>query len=231
MRQRCVVGMLCCAIGLAACAWPAIQPLATVGPTGSPQSTSSAVLPRETATAVPPSAVPTLPSTRTTEPPTPVPTTGVAAGCTAAQLTVSSTNSAVAAGSVGGYLRFLNTGQQRCSLHGWPGVEGVLADGTAIKARETASVLTFPAASSPPVVTLEPGESAFAAYAGTDTTATGATCPSYAALGVRAPGTNVTVSLSSDNPWYGHELPACGPIDVTMVVSASSVPFLEPLRP
>jgi hypothetical protein len=110
-------------------------------------------------------------------------------------------------------------------------MEGVRDDGTVVAARDAFGVLTFPSQAAPPEVVLAPGQSAFAAFAASDTSPTGALCPGYHTLHVAAPGTQDVRSLSGFNVWYGHELPACWPIDVTMVVPEVALGFIEPLHP
>lgn len=82
-------------------------------------------------------------------------------------------------------------------------------------------------------MTLKPGDSAVAAYAGGDTpVGSASSCPpSYHTLEVTAPGTTTAVVLLGYNPWLGQDLPSCVGIEVTPVISMRKVPSLESLRP
>lgn len=107
------------------------------------------------------------------------------------------------------------------------------AAGATTVARHANALLSFPAIPGVPTVTLDPGASAFAAYAGGDNPGGSSTScpPSYRTLRVTPPGSTRSVSLSAWNAWFGHDLPVCVGIEVTMVVPAASVPELLPLRP
>lgn len=155
-----------------------------------------------------------------------------ATACTSAQVTVSAVDSGGGLGTVGGWLRFLNASRAPCSLRGWPTLVGVTATGATTAARHEDALLTFPDIDGMPTVTLDPGDAAFAAYAGGDTPAgSAATCPpSYRTLRVAPPGATRSVSVSAHNAWLGDDLPACVGIAVTFVVPASTVPWLLPLR-
>lgn len=163
--------------------------------------------------------------------PTPVPSDFGGPPCLSTELVVSLTSSGGGAGTVGGYLRFENTGAGRCVVSGWPSIAGVLDSGAEISALPSNSVLTFPAIDEAPHVLLEPGASAFAAYAGSDQSPSGDLCPPYVRLRVAAPGSPDTTVLPAFNTWLGRNLPACGPLQVTMVVAETELDFLEPLRP
>ncbi|MGH2511138.1 MAG: DUF4232 domain-containing protein, partial [Candidatus Limnocylindrales bacterium] len=111
---------------------------------------------------------------------------------------------------------------------------GVTASGVATVAQEnTSGLLTFPAITGVPTVTLGPGDAAFAAFAGSDNPGTvTATCPPpYQSLRVAPPGSTASVSMSAWNTWLGAYAPACAGLAVTFIVPSSSVPELEPLRP
>ncbi len=152
--------------------------------------------------------------------------------CMTSQLEITTTNSAVAAGTVGGYLRFLNSSSQACTLHGWPAVIGVTGTGMLTVARDVAAALTFPRVSDPPTVSLNPGDDAFAAYAGGDNPGQPlGSCPSYHTLRVTPPEGATQVTLSAFNPYFGHDLPACAGLETTMIVPAVDLTLLQPLRP
>jgi hypothetical protein len=143
-------------------------------------------------------------------------------------------DSSAALGTVGAWLRFLNTSRTTCTLHGWPTLIAVTAAGAAAAARQTpGSYLPFPNLNGIPTATLHPGEDAFAAYAGGDNPVGNAKAcpPAYRTLRVAPPGSTRFVSLSGYNAWYGQDQPACIGIVVSEIVPASAVPELKPLRP
>ncbi|MGE5156226.1 MAG: DUF4232 domain-containing protein [Betaproteobacteria bacterium] len=154
--------------------------------------------------------------------------------CASTQLAITAVDSGGGLGTVGGWLRFLNASDATCSLHGWPSLIGVTASGTTTVATQNQSgLLTFPAITGVPTVTLNPGEAAFAAYAGGDNPVGSATTcpPAYHTLQVTPPGATQAVSVSAWNYWLNAYTPACVGLEVTMVIPASTVPELEPLRP
>jgi hypothetical protein len=145
--------------------------------------------------------------------------------CTARQLTTSVVDTGGAAGTVGGWLRFLNTSSLPCRLSGWPTVVGVTASGATTLARRSNALLGRPSGAALSV-RLNPGDAAVAEFVGSDHPTAGAmTCPpSYRTLRVTPPGTGTSATLGSD-------LPACAGIEVSMVVPVASVPGLLPWRP
>ncbi len=155
--------------------------------------------------------------------------------CSATDLSIGTTNSSAAAGTVGGTLRFQDIGTAPCTLSGYPKVVGITADGERTPAQHSSSpsLLDYPPIRGTPVVTLKPGDSAVAAYAGGDTpVGSASSCPpSYHTLEVTAPGTTTAVVLLGYNPWLGQDLPSCVGIEVTPVISMRKVPSLESLRP
>ena len=152
--------------------------------------------------------------------------------CTTGQLRVSIVDSGAAAGTVGGWLRFVNAGSDACAMRGWPTLVGVNASGAQTRAREVPAVLGSPTLQQAPNVVLEPGQDAFAAFAGGDNPAGAAnTCPpSYATLRVTAPGASGSTTLSAWGPGMGSDLPACSGIEVSAVVPRSLAPYV-PLTP
>jgi prolyl-tRNA editing enzyme YbaK/EbsC (Cys-tRNA(Pro) deacylase) len=147
--------------------------------------------------------------------------------CAPRAIVISLVDTAAYAGTVGGYLRFMNAGSAACRLTGWPTVHAVTPSGTAAAIRHATAVLHFPNIDAAPTVVLEPGEAAYAAVAASDLPpGSGAgTCPTYRTLRVGLPGEAPATSLSAWLPYAATYLPACWPIDVTMVVPAFA---LEP---
>lgn len=161
--------------------------------------------------------------------PAPTASTAVAPTCLTSQLQITVIDSSATAGTVGAWLQFVNTSTERCQLQGWPTVVGVTPTGATTVARQTNAELTFPLISGVPTATLDPGEAAFAAFGGSDTPGATGTCPpSYRSLRITPPGNTESVSLSAWNPYFNQDLPACAGIQVTMVVPASDVPYLNP---
>lgn len=166
------------------------------------------------------------------DPPTSLPTSGSPelAACRTAELGITVVNAGAAAGMVGGYLRFTNASTETCRLRGWPTIVGVTAAGTTITSQHTNALLTFPDMTTAPTVVLGPGTIAYAAFAGGDNPGLPtSTCPpSFLSLLVTPPGNTEPVALSAWNPGYNQFLPDCAGIEVTMVVPAAALPFLEP---
>lgn len=164
------------------------------------------------------------------------PSQAAAAPCTAAQLVISVVDSSAGLGTVGAWLRFLNTSSTTCALHGWPTLIAVTASGAETTARDTqggvGGGMWFPRVTGVPTVTLEPSEDAFAAYGGGDNPFGASTCPApYHVLRVAPPGSDVFLTLPAYNADYGQDQPACVGIEVSQIVPASAVTVLQPLRP
>jgi hypothetical protein len=147
------------------------------------------------------------------------------------------TNTEAAAGNVGGYLLFGNTTALTCTLQGAPTLTAKTATGAATSAR-VASVLgtPFPSLSLPPLVIMEPGDQAFAAYGGSDHSGSAAaTCPPpYHSFRVAPPGDTIGVDLPAFNAWLNEDQPSCVGIAVTVIAPANEVEQvtdLSSLRP
>lgn len=108
-------------------------------------------------------------------------------------------------------------------MQGWPSVLGVTPSGTTITARQSEAELDFPAIGTAPLVTLGNGESAYAAFAGSDTAPTSRACgPSFATLRVTPPGAAEPLSVSAWLPYFDGYLPSCVGIFVTFVIPAAA---------
>ena len=155
-----------------------------------------------------------------------------AAACATPQLQISTVNTGAAAGTVGGWLRFHNMATQARFLRGWPTVVGVTVSGATVQARYVDMLLDSPNVQGTPTVILEPGDDAFAAFAGGDNPVGSAmTCPpSFTTLRVTSPGATGFASVSAWNVGLGADLPDCAGLEVTMVVPRSLVPYV-PLTP
>jgi len=150
------------------------------------------------------------------------------------QLEITTTNSGAAGGMVGVYLRFINRGNQVCSLHGWPTVIGVTAsDATTTAGNDPVGLLPFPDI---PIqtVSLGPGDDAFAALSGGDNSGSAAACPpSYHTFRVTPPGNTQSVVLSAFNTGLNHDFTACVGLVESPIVSAAQMNgfIVYPLRP
>src|SRR5689334_22946070 len=90
--------------------------------------------------------------------------------CVTSQLKISLTNTGALAGQAGGYLKFTNKSGTPCRMSGWPTVIGVTAAGQATRLRHMQSSMfgAWHYAAPPPVITLHPGDSAYAIVAAAD---------------------------------------------------------------
>ena len=133
--------------------------------------------------------------------------------CITTQLKISLTNTSALAGQAGGYLKFTNDSGTPCRMSGWPTVTGLTATGQATRLRRMQSSMfgAWHYSAPPPVVTLQPGDSAYAIVAADDKPAGGnARCPApYARLRVSAPGDSGNVTISAWLPGAVSYLPSC----------------------
>ena len=133
--------------------------------------------------------------------------------CITTQLKISLTNTSALAGQAGGYLKFTNDSGTPCRMSGWPTVTGLTATGQATRLRHMQSSMfgAWHYSAPPPVVTLQPGDSAYAIVAADDKPAGGnARCPApYARLRVSPPGNSGHVTISAWLPGAVSYLPSC----------------------
>lgn len=133
--------------------------------------------------------------------------------CVTAQLKIGLTNTGALAGQAGGYLKFTNDSGTPCRMSGWPAVVGLTASGQATRLRRMQSSMfgAWHYSAPPPVVTLQPGDSAYAIVAADDKPAGGnARCPApYARLRVSPPGDSANVTISAWLPGAVSYLPSC----------------------
>jgi hypothetical protein len=139
--------------------------------------------------------------------PDPLPT--VTTVCQAGQLQVSSLGGGAGAGNVDQVFGFVNTGRTACSLTGYPKVAALDAGGqqVAVAEQQLAGIGGIKTgASTPPVVTLKPGQTASAILSGTDIPMGSAmVCPSgYPAFLVTPPNVAQGVKVNAvDGPGPG----------------------------
>jgi len=149
----------------------------------------------------------------TRSPSSPSAATAAVGACVTAQLKISLTNTGALAGQAGGYLKFTNDSGTPCRMSGWPAVTGLTATGQATRLRRMESSMfgAWHYTAPPPVVTLQPGDSAYAIVAADDKPAgDNAGCPApYARLQVSPPGDSRNVTISAWLPGAASYLPSC----------------------
>jgi len=156
-----------------------------------------------------------------------------AGACVTSQLKISLTNTTALAGQAGGYLRFTNDSGTACSMSGWPAVTGLTATGQATRLRQmqTSMFGAWHYTAPSPVVTLQPGDSAYAIVAADDKPAGSyAHCPApYVRLQVSAPGDSGNVTISAWLPGAVSYLPACVSADGSPTAGTSTITTLSSL--
>ena len=153
--------------------------------------------------------------------------------CVTSQLKVSLSNTGALGGQAGGYLTFTNDSRTPCRMSGWPVVTGLTAAGTATLLRHAQSTMfgAWHYTAPPPVVTLQPGDSAYAVVAAGDQPAgNNAHCPApYVRLRVSPPGDSGHVTVSAWLPGAGSYLPACTSVDGSPTAETSTITTLARL--
>jgi len=153
--------------------------------------------------------------------------------CVTAQLKISLTNTGALAGQAGGYLKFTNVSRTPCRMSGWPVVTGLTAAGQARRLRQLQSSMfgAWHYTAPPPVVTLQPGDSAYAIVAAVDKPTGGnSRCPApYARLRVSPPGDSGHVTISAWLPGAVSYLPACPSADGSPTAGTSTITTLSSL--
>jgi hypothetical protein len=151
--------------------------------------------------------------------------------CRTAQLHVWVTHTGAGLGTVGGYLAFTNRGPE-CSMHGWPTLTALRPGVSTVAVRVHATMFgpyvggTGAYVRRVPTVRLRHGETAVAAFTAGDNPRPGhVTCPpSYRRLRVTPPGHTNGAVIKAWIAYYGHNLPSCTRIELSMVVPASDMP-------
>lgn len=153
--------------------------------------------------------------------------------CVTSQLKISLTNTSALAGQAGGYLKFTNDSGTRCQMSGWPAVVGLKATGQATRLRHMRSSMfgAWHYTAPPPVVTLQPGDSAYAIVAAVDKPTGGNTrCPApYVRLRVSPPGDSGNVVISAWLPGAVSYLPACASANGSPTAGTSTITTLSSL--
>jgi hypothetical protein len=145
---------------------------------------------------------------------------GRTSDCATARLSVHVVHWAVGLTHTGGFIAFTNRSASSCRLRGWPTLAGVTASGKTSVARRVHSTWYGPYVKGIPMLTLRHGQTAEAAFSGSDLPTLGArTCsPSFRHLRVTPPGNTRAVWLSAWFPPLGRYLPGCAPLEVSMLV-------------
>ncbi len=153
--------------------------------------------------------------------------------CVTAQLKISITDTGALAGQAGGYLKFTNDSCTVCRMSGWPVVIALTATGRATRLQHVQSTMfgAWHYTAPPPVVTLWPGDSAYAVVAADDNAAGGNThCPApYVRLQVSPPGDSENVTISAWLPGAVSYLPACTSADGSPTAGTSTITTLSSL--
>jgi Protein of unknown function (DUF4232) len=161
------------------------------------------------------------------------PSPGSTAGCTTSQLKISLTDTGALAGQAGGYLKFTNDSSTPCRMTGWPAAIGLTATGQPTRLRRLQATMfgAWHYSAPPPVVTLQPGDSAYAVVVADDHPAGSSTsCPApYVRLRVSPPGDSGDVTISAWLPGARSYLPACTSADGSPTTGTSTITTLSSL--
>ncbi len=153
--------------------------------------------------------------------------------CVTSQLKISIIDTGALAGQAGGYLKFTNGSRSVCRVSGWPVVIALTATGRATRLRHVQSTMfgAWHYTSPPPVITLRPGDSAYAVVAADDQpTSVGSRCPApYVRLQVSPPGDPGNVTISAWLPGAASYLPACISADGSPTAGTSTITTLSSL--
>ena len=161
------------------------------------------------------------------------PSSASSGACATSQLKISISNTGALARQAGGYLTFTNHSGTLCRMSGWPVVIGVTATGSATRLRRLQLTMfgAWHYTAPPPVVTLRPGDSAYAVVAADDQPAGANTrCPApYVRLRVSPPGDSGSVTISAWLAGASSYLPACTSADGSPTAGTSTITTLSSL--
>jgi hypothetical protein len=153
--------------------------------------------------------------------------------CVTSQLKISITDTGALAGQAGGYLKFTNDSRTVCRMSGWPVVIALTATGRSTRLQHVQSTMfgAWHYTAPPPVITLRPGDSAYAVVAADDNAVGGSThCPApYVRLRVSPPGDSENVTISAWLPGAVSYLPACTSADGSPTAGTSTITTLSSL--
>ena len=150
--------------------------------------------------------------------------------CATSDLRITLTRSFAAMTNAGGYIVFTNRSRRACSLRGWPKVEAVTSTGSSRRVSPIQTISGHAGTGAVneervATVTLSPGGRGDAVVSGTDNPGYGATrCRSYVRFfRVAPPGETRKITISAWIAWLGGYVPGCKPLQVSMIVPASSL--------
>jgi len=153
--------------------------------------------------------------------------------CVTSQLKISLTHTGALAGQAGGYLKFTNDSGTPCRMSGWPTVFGLTTAGhiTRLRHMQLSMFGAWHYTAPPPVVTLQPGDSAYAIVAAANKPAGDSTrCPApYVRLRVSPPGDSGHVIVSAWLPGAVSYLPACASAVGSPTAGTSTITTLSSL--
>jgi uncharacterized protein DUF4232 len=153
--------------------------------------------------------------------------------CATSQLKISMIDTGALAGQAGGYLKFTNDSRTPCRMSDWPAVTGLTAAGKATRLRNLQSTMfgAWHYTAPPPVITVQPGGSAYAVVAADDHPAGSSTrCPApYVRLRVSPPGGSGNVTISAWLPGARSYLPSCSSAKGSPTAGASTITTLARL--
>ena len=153
--------------------------------------------------------------------------------CATSQLKISIIDTGALAGQAGGYLKFTNDSRTPCRMSDWPAVTGLTAAGKATRLRNLQSTMfgAWHYTAPPPVITVQPGDSAYAVVAADDHPAGSSTrCPApYVRLRVSPPGDSGNVTISAWLPGARSYLPSCTSAKGSPTAGASTITTLSSL--
>ena len=147
--------------------------------------------------------------------------------CRTSGLKITIVRGGVAAGTIGGYLAFTNTGNTPCRLVGWPTVVAITAAGETSTATHVHTTMFGPVNPAVRSVTIRSGRRADAVFTGHDIPAgTADRCPpSYRQLRVTPPGNKQSAVIPAwlPAPALGIYMPACSQIVISQVVPSAAL--------
>jgi Protein of unknown function (DUF4232) len=153
--------------------------------------------------------------------------------CVTAQLKISIIDTGALGGQAGGYLKFTNDSRTPCRMSDWPTVIGLTATGKATRLRNLQLTMfgAWHYTAPPPVVTLQPGDSAYAVVAADDHAVGASTrCPApYVRLRVSPPGDSGNVTISAWLPGARIYLPSCASAKGSPTAGTSTITTLSSL--
>jgi len=147
--------------------------------------------------------------------------------CQTAQLTITFVHTGGAGPTVGGLINFKNHGRQVCRIRGWPKVTAVTATGqvTVAEPYRTTMLGPFRYFGVAPKVILQPGRSVVAALVGSEVGHHLQCPPFYRTLHITPPQSSARVTLSAWLQGLDTYLPACTPLQVSMILPSSAMGF------